>query len=78
MKHMRKTAGYYRTDRKVNTEIATGLNSTLILDEIQRCKRKWTQHVNRMPRNGLPRILKNYTPEGRRNQGRPVKRLLDK
>jgi len=40
-------------------------------------KRNWIQHVNRMPRNWLPREMKHYSPTGRRNYGRPLKRLLD-
>jgi hypothetical protein len=35
------------------------------------------QHVNRMPRNRLSRIMKHYSPTGRRNHGSPLKRLLD-
>ena len=34
------------------------------------------QHVNWMPRNRLPRVMKHYSPTGRRNHGRPLKRLL--
>jgi hypothetical protein len=30
-----------------------------------------------MPRNRLPRVMKHYFPAGRRNYGRPLKRLLD-
>ena len=30
-----------------------------------------------MPRNRLPRLVKYYSPTGRRNYGRPLKRLLD-
>jgi len=30
-----------------------------------------------MPRNRLPRVMKRYSPTGRRNHGRPLKRLLD-
>jgi hypothetical protein len=30
-----------------------------------------------MPCNRLPRIMKHYSPTGRRNYGRPLKRLLD-
>jgi len=30
-----------------------------------------------MPRNKLPRVKKHYSPTGRRNYGRPLKRLLD-
>jgi hypothetical protein len=39
--------------------------------------RKWIQHVNWMPRNRLPRLIKNCTPKGKRNQGRPLNRHLD-
>ena len=30
-----------------------------------------------MPRNRLPRVMKHYSPTGRMNHGRPLKRLLD-
>jgi len=30
-----------------------------------------------MPRNRLPRVMKQYSPTGRRNHGRLLKRLLD-
>ena len=40
-------------------------------------KRNWIQHVNRLPRNRLPKVMKQYSPTGRRNHGRPLKRLLD-
>ena len=35
------------------------------------------QNVNRMPRNRLSRLMKYYSPAGRRNHGRHTKRLLD-
>jgi hypothetical protein len=78
MKHMRRTAGYTWTDHKTNTKIAKELNITAILHKIQDYNRNWIQHVNRMSRNSLSRLIKkNYTPKGRTNQGRPLKRLLD-
>ena len=40
-------------------------------------KRSLIQHVNRMPRNRLPRAMKYYSPTDRRNHGRPFERLLD-
>jgi hypothetical protein len=78
MKYMRRAAGDTWTDRKANTEIAKELNITPVLDKIQSCKRNWVQHVNRMSRNRLSSILKNYTPKGRKNQGGPLKGLLGK
>jgi hypothetical protein len=77
MKYMRRTARYTRTDYKTNKQTAKELKITQILDKLPEYKRKWIQHINRMPRNRLPRVIKHYTPTGRRNYGRPVKRLLD-
>jgi hypothetical protein len=50
---------------------------TRILNKLLEYKRNWIQHVSRMPRNRLPRVMKHYSPNGRRNHGRPLKRLLD-
>ena len=76
MKYMRRTAGYTRTDYKTNTQIAKGLKITPILYKFLEYKRNWIQHVNRMSRSKLPRVMKHYSPTGRRNHGRPLKRLL--
>jgi hypothetical protein len=76
MKYTRKTAGYAWTDYKTNTQIAKELKITQILDKLLEYKRKCI-HVNRMPRNRLSRVMKHYSPTGRRNHGRPLKRLLD-
>ena len=76
MKYMR-TAGYTWTDYKTNTKITKEFKITPILDKLLEYKRNWIQHVNRMPRNRLPRVMKQYSPTGRRNHGRSLKRLLD-
>ena len=76
MKYMRRTAGYIRTDYKTNAQIAKELKITPILDKLLEYKRNWI-HVNRMPHNRLPRVIKHYSPTGRRNHGRPLKRLMD-
>jgi hypothetical protein len=72
MKYMR-TARFTWTDYKTNTQIAKKLKITQILDKLREYKRNWIQHVNRMPRNRLPRVMKHYSPIGRRNHGRPLK-----
>jgi len=54
-----------------------GLKITPILDKLLGYKRNWIQHINRMPRNRLPRVMKHYSATGRRDYGRPLKRLLD-
>ena len=55
----------------------TNIKITPILDKLLEYKSSWIQHVKRMPRNRLPRVMKHFSPTGRRNQGRPLKRLLD-
>jgi hypothetical protein len=74
---MRRTAGYIWTDYKTNIQISKELKLTPILDKLLEYKRNWIQHVNRMPRNRLTRIMKHYSLTGRRNHSRPSKRLLD-
>jgi len=75
MKYMR-TAGDTWADYRTNKQIARELKITAILDKLLEYKRNWIQHVNRIPRNRLPRVMKHYSPTGRRNHGRPLKRLL--
>jgi hypothetical protein len=77
MKYMRKTAGYTWIDRKTNTEIARELNITPVLDKIQEHRRNCLQLINRKHRHRLQGIIKNYRPKSRRNQGWPLKTLLD-
>jgi len=76
MKYMRRTAGYTWTDYRTNTQTAKELKITTILDKLLEYKRNWIQHVNRMPRNRLPRVMKHYCPTGRRNHDISFKRLL--
>ena len=77
MKYMSRTAGNFWTDQKTNAQFAKELKITPILDKLREYKTNWIQHVNRMPRNRLPRVMKRYSPTGGRNHGRPFKRLLD-
>jgi len=77
MKYMRRTAGYTWVDYKTNSHIAKELEITPVLHKLLEYKRNWIQHVNRMSLDRLPRIMKHYSPTGRRNRGRLLMRLLD-
>jgi len=77
MKCMRRTVGYTWTYYETNTQITKELKITPNLDKLLEYKRNWMQHVNRMLRNRLPRVMKHYFPTGRRNHGRHLKRLLN-
>jgi len=69
--------GIYFDRLKTDAQIAKELKITQILNKLLEYKRSWIQHVNRMPRNRLPKVMKYYSPTGRKNHGRPLKRLLD-
>jgi hypothetical protein len=77
IKYVRRTAEYTWTDYETNAQIATELKITPNLGKLLEYRRSWIQHVNRMPRNRLPRVMKEYSQTGRRNHDRPLKRLLD-
>jgi hypothetical protein len=74
---MRNTAKYTWRDHKTNEEILNELKVTSILDKITSYKSDWIQHINGMPRSRLPNLLTKYARRGTRNQGRPLKWLLD-
>jgi hypothetical protein len=76
MKYLRITAGYIWSDHKTNAQIAKELKVTQILDNLLEYMRNWIQRANRMPRNRLPSVMKHYSPAGRRNHGRLLKRVL--
>jgi len=54
-------------------KIAKELKITPVLNKLLEYKRSWIQHVNKMPRNRLLRVMKYYSPTGRRNHGTPLK-----
>ena len=62
---------------KQKHKIAKELKITPISDKLLEYKRNRIQHVNRMPRNWLPRVMKHYSPTGIRNHSSLLKRLLD-
>ena len=61
MKYMRRRAGYTWTDYKTNAQIAKDVTITPILDKLLEYKRKWIKHINGMPRNRLPKVMKHYS-----------------
>jgi hypothetical protein len=71
MKYMKRTSGYIWTDYQTNTQIVKELKITPIWTN------HWMRNVNRMSCNRLPKVMKHYSPAGRRNHGRPLLRLLD-
>jgi hypothetical protein len=72
-----RTAGDTRTDHKRNEEILEELKVEPVKENIRRYKTNWPRHVTRMNNNKMTKIMLNCRPNGRRQLGRPLKRLLD-
>jgi hypothetical protein len=70
MKFMRRTAdGYIWSDFKQNTEILEELKVTPIQNKMSNYKTDWRDHVNRMSRSRLPKLIKQYIPEKKEEIG---------
>jgi hypothetical protein len=69
--------GLHATDFKQNTEILEELKVTPIHDNISNYKTDWRDHVNRMSRSRLPKLIMQYIPKGKRDRGRPMKKMAD-
>jgi hypothetical protein len=69
IKYTRKTAGYTWADHKTNTDTAKELNITPVLDKIREYGKNRLQHVNKMPRIRLARILKTADQQAEETRG---------
>jgi hypothetical protein len=54
MKFLRSTVGCILLDRKNNEEIRKELKVKALNDKITEYRRKWNEHLNRMPEEILP------------------------
>ena len=77
MRFLRKSAGYTMLDRKRNEAIQNELNVTPVIKRVKEYRRRWRDHVNRMDEERSPKWASNYTPKGRRDRGRPRRKLVD-
>ena len=69
IKHTRKTAGCTWTDYKSNTGTGKELNITPVLDKIQEYRKNRLQHINKIPRIRLARILKTTDHQAEETRG---------
>jgi hypothetical protein len=69
MRFTRTTAKYIWSDYKRNDDILKQLKTEPVMGKILKYKNNWIQHVKRMQRDRIPKLLKNYKPWGRRNRG---------
>jgi hypothetical protein len=74
MRFLRSVAGYRLIDHRRNEDIREEIQIIDINSRIKDYQIKWLQHLERMEQNIIPKLLQNYKPRGRRDQGRPCRR----
>jgi hypothetical protein len=74
MRFLRSVAGYRLIDHRRNEDIREELQIIDINSRIKDYQIKWLQHLKRMEQNRFPKLLLNYKPRGRSDQGRPCRR----
>jgi hypothetical protein len=74
IKFLRRTAGYTKLDKEINTDVLRELKINSVLEHTDQYRNNWKQHVQRMDRSRIPRQMMTYRPKGKRSLGRPLKR----
>jgi hypothetical protein len=74
MPFLRSVAGYRLIDHRRSECIREELQITDINSRIKYYQMKWLKNLERMEQNRIPKLLLNYKPRGRRDQGRPCRR----
>jgi len=78
MQFLKHLLGISKLDKEKNQYIRQKTGARNIEKEIKLYQEKWLQHVQRTDTKRLPKQALHYQPKGRRNIGRPRKRLRDK
>jgi hypothetical protein len=74
MRFLRSMTGYRLTYHRRNEDIREEIQIIDINPRIKDYQIKWLQHLERMEQNRIPKLLLNYKPRGRRDQGRSCRR----
>jgi hypothetical protein len=72
-----RTARYTLFDHERNKEILVRLKIEPVDEKLGGYKSITTCNKNEKKKNGMPKIMLNCRPNGRRRRGTPLKRLID-
>jgi hypothetical protein len=74
MRYLRSVKGCTKLDHIKNEHIRKKLDIDSTQYKIENYRKKWTEHLERMPDERIPKQILKYKPKGRLDQGRPWKR----
>ncbi|KAJ4429720.1 hypothetical protein ANN_21924 [Periplaneta americana] len=75
MRCLRRVKGCTRRDLIRNEDIRKELNIYNRNDKVEDYKEKWKEHLSRMDNERIPALIQQYQPKGKRDVGRPRKRI---
>jgi hypothetical protein len=68
---LRRIFNIYWPNKISNEDLLKKANMQALTSEVQRRRWRWLGHVLRMPPNAAPRVALRWTPDGKRQRGRP-------
>ncbi|KAJ4448977.1 hypothetical protein ANN_00369 [Periplaneta americana] len=74
---MRYTAGYTKWDHKRNEDVMEELQLEPVINHVKHYRNNWINHLHRMRRDRIPKVILHYRPNGKRSLGRPKKRWIE-
>ncbi|KAJ4445485.1 hypothetical protein ANN_07293 [Periplaneta americana] len=77
MKFMRYTAGYTKWDHKRNEDVMEELRLEPVINHVKHYQNNWVNHLHRMHRDRIPKVMLHYRPNGKRSLGRSKKRWIE-
>jgi hypothetical protein len=74
MRYLRSVKGCTKLDQIKNEDIRKEWDIDSTQYKIKNYRKKWIEHLYRMPDERIPKQILKYKPKGRRDQRRPCKR----
>jgi hypothetical protein len=74
MRYLRSVKWCTKLDHIKNEDIRKELDTDSTQYKIENYRKKWIEHLDRMPDERIPKQILKYKPKGRRDQRRPWKR----
>ncbi|KAJ4446756.1 hypothetical protein ANN_13453 [Periplaneta americana] len=70
-------AEYTKWDHKRNEDVMEELQLEPVINLVKHYRNNWINHLHRMHRDRIPKVMLHYRPNGKRSLGRPKKRRIE-
>ncbi|KAJ4438742.1 hypothetical protein ANN_14693 [Periplaneta americana] len=69
--------GYTKWDHKCNEDVMEELQLESVINHVKHYQNNWINHLHRMRRDRIPKVMLHYRPNGKMSLGRPKKRWIE-